>query len=157
MRPRGEPLSPDGGRGGWLSRRGALAPARRQRQLGPGSGHLPHREFQPGAHGGRQGSLTLRADSGFYNDKVVDVCRLADARYSITVKFSKGLRKLIEAIDDPLGHLFPTCSTVPTWPRPHISPSAPRAGRVDSSCAGYGRRRAASWPCSPSSPTTPSS
>jgi hypothetical protein len=50
---------------------------------------------------GATGPRTLRADSGFYNHKVVDACRAADVRYSITAKFSKGLKKVIEAIDEP--------------------------------------------------------
>jgi hypothetical protein len=49
---------------------------------------------------GATGALTLRADSGFYNHKVVDVCRAADVRYSITVKLYKALHKVIEAIDE---------------------------------------------------------
>ena len=49
---------------------------------------------------GATGPLTLRADSGFYNHKVVDACREADVRYSITAKLSKGLKKVIEAIDE---------------------------------------------------------
>ena len=48
---------------------------------------------------GATGALTLRADSGFYNHKVVDTCRGADVRYSITAKLYKGLHKVIEAID----------------------------------------------------------
>jgi hypothetical protein len=49
---------------------------------------------------GATGPLTLRADSGFYNHKVVDACRAAGVRYSITAKLSKGLKKVIEAIDE---------------------------------------------------------
>jgi hypothetical protein len=48
---------------------------------------------------GASGPLTLRADSGFYNHKVVDVCVGADVRYSITTKMYKGLRTKIEGID----------------------------------------------------------
>jgi Transposase DDE domain group 1 len=49
---------------------------------------------------GATGPLTLRADSGFYNHKVVDACRAADVRYSITAKLYPGLKKVIEAIDE---------------------------------------------------------
>jgi len=49
---------------------------------------------------GASGPLTLRADSGFYNHKVVDACRGADVRFSITAKMSKGLRTRIEEIDE---------------------------------------------------------
>jgi hypothetical protein len=49
---------------------------------------------------GATGPLTLRADSGFYSHKVVDACRAADVRYSITAKLYPGLKKVIEAIDE---------------------------------------------------------
>jgi len=49
---------------------------------------------------GATGALTMRADSGFYSHKVVDACRAADVRYSITAKLYKGLHKVIEAIDE---------------------------------------------------------
>ena len=49
---------------------------------------------------GATGALTLRADSGFYNHKVVDTCRAAGVRYSITAKLYKGLHKVIDAIDE---------------------------------------------------------
>jgi hypothetical protein len=49
---------------------------------------------------GATGALTLRADSGFYNHKVVDTCRAADVRYSITAKLYQGLHQVIEAIDE---------------------------------------------------------
>ena len=49
---------------------------------------------------GATGPLTLRADSGFYNHKVVDACRAADVRYSITAKLYEALKKVIEAIDE---------------------------------------------------------
>ena len=42
----------------------------------------------------------MRVDSGFYNTKVVQACRKAAVKYSITVKMSKGLRKVIEAIPE---------------------------------------------------------
>lgn len=49
---------------------------------------------------GATGSLTLRADSGFYSRKVVDACRKADVRFSVTVKLHKALHKVIAAIPD---------------------------------------------------------
>jgi len=59
---------------------------------------------------GATGPLTLRADSGFYNHKVVDACRAADVRYSITAKLFPGLKKVIEAIDEsawtPIAYFF---------------------------------------------------
>jgi hypothetical protein len=59
---------------------------------------------------GATGPLTLRADSGFYNHKVVDACRAAGVRYSITVKLFSGLKRVIEAIDEsawtPIAYFF---------------------------------------------------
>jgi Transposase DDE domain group 1 len=49
---------------------------------------------------GVSGELTMRADSGFDNHKVVDACRCAHVRYSITAKLYKGLHTVIEAIDE---------------------------------------------------------
>ena len=49
---------------------------------------------------GATGGLTLRADSGFYSRKVIDTCRKADVRFSVTIRMNKTLRKAIDAIDD---------------------------------------------------------
>jgi hypothetical protein len=40
----------------------------------------------------------LRADSGFYSSKVTKACAKAGVSYSITVKTSKALHKVIAAI-----------------------------------------------------------
>lgn len=47
---------------------------------------------------GATGKITVRADSGFYSQKVVKACEQAGADYSITTKMSPGLRKQIEKI-----------------------------------------------------------
>jgi hypothetical protein len=84
-----------------------------------GSGDVVHSRLRGGnAHSGRgaasfltetfnrvraagaTGGLTLRADSGFYNHKVVDACRAAGVRYSISAKLYQGLHTVIEAIDE---------------------------------------------------------
>lgn len=49
---------------------------------------------------GATGELRLRADSGFYNHKVIGACKNAGVRYSITAKMSPALRRAIEAIDE---------------------------------------------------------
>jgi hypothetical protein len=49
---------------------------------------------------GASGPLALRADSGFYSKNVVDACKKSDVAYSITVKMSKALHKVISAIDE---------------------------------------------------------
>lgn len=49
---------------------------------------------------GARGQLTLRADAAFYNHKVVRTCRQHDARFSITVRLSSKLHKVIGEIPD---------------------------------------------------------
>ena len=71
---------------------------------------------------GATGPLTLRADSGFYNHKVVDACRAADVRYSITAKLYPGLKKVIEAIDEsawtPIAYFFDGAAVAETTYQP---------------------------------------
>jgi Transposase DDE domain group 1 len=50
---------------------------------------------------GVTGPIVLRADSGFYSRTVVDACRRADVRFSITAKQHKaGVKTAIAAIDE---------------------------------------------------------
>lgn len=49
---------------------------------------------------GASGPLVVRADSGFYNTKVVAACRAADVGFSVTTKMSKGLHKIIDKIPE---------------------------------------------------------
>jgi len=49
---------------------------------------------------GATGPLSLRADSGFYNNKVVAACQRAGVRFSITAKMSKSLRKVIDKVPE---------------------------------------------------------
>jgi hypothetical protein len=49
---------------------------------------------------GATGPLVVRADSGFYEARVVRACRKAEARFSITVKLYAGLRGRIEALPE---------------------------------------------------------
>jgi hypothetical protein len=49
---------------------------------------------------GATGQLTLRADSGFYNNKVSGACAKAGVRFSITAKMSQSLRKVVEKIPE---------------------------------------------------------
>ena len=51
-------------------------------------------------HAGATGLLIVRADSGFYSQGVVAMCRELGVRFSITVRQHKGLRSLIEAIPE---------------------------------------------------------
>ena len=56
--------------------------------------------FNRGRAAGGTGPLSLRGDSGFYNQKVVGACQKANARFSITAKMSKSLRKAIDKIPE---------------------------------------------------------
>ncbi len=49
---------------------------------------------------GATGVLTLRGDSGFYNNKVVGACQRAGVRFSITAKMYGPLRQVIEAVPE---------------------------------------------------------
>jgi hypothetical protein len=49
---------------------------------------------------GAAGPLALRADSGFYSKKVVDACKKADVRFSVTIKLYKGVLAAISAIPE---------------------------------------------------------
>ena len=56
---------------------------------------------------GATGPLTLRADSGFYARTVVDACRNAEVRFSITVRLSKALHQVIAKIPDDAWRAIP--------------------------------------------------
>jgi hypothetical protein len=49
---------------------------------------------------GANGALTLRGDSGFYSRNVIEACRRADVRYSVTAKMHKGVAKAIARIPE---------------------------------------------------------
>src|SRR5438132_1128297 len=49
---------------------------------------------------GYEGSIVLRADSGFYNHHVPGACDRARVRWSITAKMSPGLQKIIPALTE---------------------------------------------------------
>ncbi len=57
---------------------------------------------------GATGPITVRADSGFYNHKVVKALQQAGASCSITVRLDKAVRRVIQAIPDhawtPIGY-----------------------------------------------------
>lgn len=56
--------------------------------------------FSRARSAGATGRLTVRMDSGFYNEKAVNECERNDVRYSITAKMSPGLRTTCEAIPE---------------------------------------------------------
>ena len=65
-----------------------------------GAGHFLRETLSRVRYAGAKGQLTVRADSGFYNHGVVQVCRKTDVRFSITVRLRRNLRNLIEAIPE---------------------------------------------------------
>jgi Transposase DDE domain group 1 len=74
---------------------------------GRGAGGFLTETFNRIRAAGATGPVTLRADSGFYSRKVVDACRHADVRFSITVKLSKALRQVIAEIPDDAWKTIP--------------------------------------------------
>ena len=65
-----------------------------------GAAHFLRETVSRVRHAGATGQLTVRADSGFYTQAVVAVCRRMDARFSITIRQRASLRDLIEAIPE---------------------------------------------------------
>jgi hypothetical protein len=49
---------------------------------------------------GATGQLTLRADAGFYNEKVVAACRAKRVRFSITVRLQRSLQARLAALPE---------------------------------------------------------
>jgi hypothetical protein len=60
---------------------------------------------------GHAGELTLRADAGFYSEKMVAICRRKKVRFSIGLPLHKGLAARIAALPEtawqPIGYVFP--------------------------------------------------
>jgi catechol 2,3-dioxygenase-like lactoylglutathione lyase family enzyme len=65
-----------------------------------GAANFLREVFNRARAAGATGQLTLRADSGFYNNKVVAACQRAGVRFSITAKMSASLRKVIDKIPE---------------------------------------------------------
>jgi hypothetical protein len=65
-----------------------------------GAANLLSEVFNRVRAAGATGQLSLRADSGFYNNKVVGACAKAGVRFSITAKMSQSLRQVVEKIPE---------------------------------------------------------
>jgi hypothetical protein len=78
---------------------------------------------------GATGGLTLRADSGFYSRKVIDACRKAGVRFSVTIRMNAALRKAIAGIDDeawtPIPYFLDGADVAETTYRPFGKKKAP--------------------------------
>src|SRR5215216_1670255 len=62
---------------------------------GRGAGSFVTETITRARRAGATGPITLRADSGFYNHKVIDACRKAGVACSVTIKLTKAVRKVI--------------------------------------------------------------
>jgi len=67
---------------------------------GRSAGHFLRETIGRVRGAGASGQLTVRADSGFYAQTVVAVCRAMDVRFSITIRQHRSIRRLIEAIPE---------------------------------------------------------
>ena len=67
---------------------------------GRGSGSFVTEAIGRARRAGATGPICLRADSGFYNHKVVAACRKQGVTYSITIKVTKAVRAVIAAIPE---------------------------------------------------------
>lgn len=67
---------------------------------GRSAGHFLRETIGRVRAAGAAGQLTVRADSGFYAQAVVAVCRALDVRFSITIRQHAALRRAIEAIPE---------------------------------------------------------
>ena len=67
---------------------------------GRGAGSFLTETINRVRNAGASGELTLRADSGFYSHAVVKAARKRDVRFSITVRQSTAVKRLIEAIPE---------------------------------------------------------
>ncbi|MGH7610741.1 MAG: IS1380 family transposase [Candidatus Dormibacteria bacterium] len=60
---------------------------------------------------GASGLITLRADSGFYSQKVLTTCRRAGVRFSITAQLDQAVQRVIAAIPEDAWQPIPYWST----------------------------------------------
>ncbi len=105
---------------------------------GRSAGHFRRETIGRVRGAGATGQLTVRADSGFYAHAVVAVCRTLNARFSITIRQHRSVRRRIEAIPRRLGARSRIGSrAAPTWPRRRTSrsPLSLARCRCGSSCA----------------------
>src|SRR5512142_2964732 len=69
----------------------------------------------PPDRAGRQGTVTLRADSGFYARKVIRACRSGGAHFSVTVRMNPSVRRAIAAIPEQAWTPIPYWSSEGTF------------------------------------------
>jgi len=80
---------------------------------------------------GAQGPLLVRADSGFYSQKVVDACTRHGARFSITVRLQRQVNMPIAEIPEEAWTPIPYwLEARPTLPRSYPSMPLPTQARL---------------------------
>ncbi|MDQ3294244.1 MAG: IS1380 family transposase [Actinomycetota bacterium] len=67
---------------------------------GRGADRFVREVFSRVRRAGATGAMVLRADSGFWSNKVIDACLHHDVRYSITIRITKGVAAAIAAIPE---------------------------------------------------------
>ena len=67
---------------------------------GRGAASFLAETFKRVRHAGVKATLIVRADSGFYNSSVVEACRRANVRFSITIRLQRNVQQVIEAIPE---------------------------------------------------------
>ena len=92
------------------------------------------REALPANRAGRQGVVTLRADSGFYSRGVIRACRRGNARFSVTVRMNPSVRRAIAAIPEQAWTPIPYWSSDGTFG--HADDGTPISG-ADVAETGY--------------------
>ena len=92
------------------------------------------RDALPRDSTGRQGTVTLRADSGFYSRKVIRACRSGGAHFSVTVRMNPSVRRAIAAIPEQAWTPIPYWSSDGTFG--HAADGSPISG-ADVAETGY--------------------
>jgi len=115
-------VSPTPGDGCRHRRGRGCAPAGRQRPYRSGVAGFLTQVFNRVRRAGATGPMVLRADSGFYSSKVTKACSKAGVSYSVTVRTSKALHKVIAAIKKRTGHRSRTGSTTARMCRDDLPP-----------------------------------
>jgi Transposase DDE domain group 1 len=65
-----------------------------------GAAHFLEQTLHRVRRSGARGEIVVRADSGFYTEKLVHACQRHDARFSITARLYKNLQKLIHELPE---------------------------------------------------------
>jgi hypothetical protein len=115
------------------------------------------------------GQPTMRGKSGFYSRNMLNTCRQAGVRFSVTARMNPSLQKVIAAIPEEVWAPIPYWSSTGTFGLDQDSQPISGADVAAVPYTAFGKKgmkvrlivrrvrptRRASWPASPSSATTP--